>query len=176
MTMEELRSALFKGATWPHWCGRIQSYYPQRECIPLLVDGRKYGLEFRSPAYKNDQPYLEQMPYRDAEGAPFFPVLEHRELSLWTLDENNEINAACFFATDAQTFAASNLANAIREAFLLFHRSHPQVSQYFFQAQEDFACFVKAEVFGQLPVGAMLMEEVAKPYYGFVMNDPRSAT
>ncbi|MBB3210981.1 hypothetical protein FHW67_000216 [Herbaspirillum sp. Sphag1AN] len=170
-----IHDALFSGAVGSDWIGRVQAVTSSRECVPMIIDGVKYMLEFSSPVGLHVPGNFDEMICKKQDGGKFLPMLEHRHISFWfDIERFGEDGIKPICEADHAMFLvhAVHFSGMLYQAFLVYFRTHPQVVQYFFMADVAFATFVKEKV--MMPVQPMtaslditLLSEIAPPHYGF---------
>jgi len=170
-----IHDILFSVATTANWIGRVQAVSTNRECVPMIIEGAKYMLEFSSPAYFQAPGNFEEIFCKKKNGENFLPMLEHRLITFWfDVERSDEDGIKPICEADHVLFGAhsGNLADMLHQAFMTYFETHPQVAQYFFVADVAFATFVHEKILtsanpANLELNVVLLSDIAAPRYGF---------
>jgi len=105
------------------------------ECVPFTVGSRTLLLEFGTPYYLTQVQNYADILFRTKSGGYFVPKLEFRNISLSYLTDDNALTQLCMLPPAELTANQTALADAIRNALIVYYRSYPNANQYFYQFQ-----------------------------------------
>jgi len=105
------------------------------ECVPFTYGSRTLLLEFGTPYYLTQVQFYSTILFKTKSGGYFVPKLEFRNISLSYLTDDNALAQLCMLPSAELTANQTALADAIRNALIVYYRSYPNANQYFYQFQ-----------------------------------------
>jgi hypothetical protein len=124
---------LFRQAKGTMWTGRVFSVDRNRECVPCLVEGNKFILEFNIPYFITQPGFFQDTLIPKTKGGVFVPKLEHRYLDILHVGDNGETQSLCKVEHNLRPRNPVDFARCMQAAVITFYRSSPQAGQFFFQ-------------------------------------------
>ncbi|WP_153787870.1 hypothetical protein [Pseudomonas sp. EMN2] len=169
--------SIFKSARSPGSVGRVQALSLGRECVPFFSDGVKFLIEFIAPPFLRDESFFQEMLYIDQDGDYFIPKFDHRLILVWTSTDVEGVESEWSEVNSSQDvgFQTLEFARMFQRAVFVYFHSSPNIDQYFFEANEQFAHFVQEKaLFADEELNARYgvenFKQIAAPFYGFALN------
>jgi len=126
-------------------------------------------MEFHQPFTSVDESFFSEKLYRDVDGDYFIPMLNHTRFSIWII---NFIDEELAFIDSADGYPG--LGALVSEALHSHASSHPEIKQYFFEANREFGAYLieSIEQYDSRPGCAphmKMIKEVEPPSYGLAI-------
>lgn len=117
-------------STVEHSTGGVYCVNRNVECVPFKLGDRSFLLEFQIPYFLTQVDPYEQILLKTKSGAYFVPKLEHRFLNTSLLD-GGALTQLCT-APKGAVALNKDLADAMRNAVIVYYRSYPNANQFFY--------------------------------------------
>lgn len=175
-TEQAMLDSVFKSAYSSGSVGRVQALSLGRECVPIVLGGLKFLMVFNQPLFLRGESFFKESLYVDFDGDYFIPKLDHRVMSIWSgVDAENEWSELCVLDSSYRT---KELSRVLQCALFIYFERYPNVDQYFYQSDEQFANFIQGEVLcsdGALSscCSVEVVDQLAAPFHGFIITRTR---
>lgn len=128
---------VFRHAKGPVWTGRLFSVNRNKECVPCVMDGHRYIVEFGIPYFLTQTEFFQDTLIPKTDGGFFVPQLEHRFLDIFHVGENEEIQNLCSVGPHLRPKHPVDFARCMQAAVITFYRSSPNANQFFFRTDPE---------------------------------------
>ena len=107
------------------------------ECVPFKLGGQTFVLEFQTPYFLTEVLPYNEILFKTKSGGYFVPKLEFRFLNTSYFTADHEVTQLCAVPTAEITKDVPGLADAMRNALIVYYRSYPNANQYFYMFDEN---------------------------------------
>ena len=102
------------------------------ECVAFKLGDRTLLLEFQIPYFLTQVQIYEEILLKTTTGGYFVPKLEHRYLNVSFLSDDCVLTQLCALPASELPAVQTALADAMRNAVIVYYRSYPNANQYFY--------------------------------------------
>ena len=145
------------------------------ELVPFIQGNRTWLLEFQIPYYLTQVQLYSSILFKTKSGGFFVPKLEYRNLNVGYLTENCTVSELCKMPAAEFANDQTALADAVRNALIVYYRSYPNANQYFYMFEANTRDFLH-KVCTDIPPALQekyafeVYPDLAEPYGGFSLT------
>ena len=163
---------LFREAKGPIWTGRVFSISRNQECVPCLIDGKRFIVEFNIPYFLTQAAFYEDILIPRKGDGVFIPRLEHRFINVFHVEGKGEIQNLCKLGSDVLPRNPSDLIKCMQAAVITFYRSAPHANQFFFRYDPKTRDLLRSMIFELSPeiqskYTLERYDDLREPFLGF---------
>ena len=170
-------AALYAGAEGASWVGQDCCFVADREHLPILVNGRRFLLEFVLPRHLME-PGTEPKAFKLGTNKRFLPRRDYREIFIYLLGEGNLMRLTM---TDDSLFDLKSDAplfiSTIRAAVCQYVSHNPATKQFLFRADGAYGKLITQTLKTEGDNEAQKqhyrirpIEQLQGPYFGFELD------